>query len=328
MPRWFHPLRLALALSVGFGTAALADGNSAPMLGWHRSGSNYPYYSIWNGSSWTAAQGARSIGDEAVWLVLRNCPTRPEYVMGTLDWVRDVNVQFHTSGTWGGLTEICTDAGGWDTRAFDLVYEQTSGDLLIVYWNNTGAGSLCYRTYSGSGLSSPSALTLPNGSRIKWVKLVPKANSNEIMLLALNGPVTLFAARWNGSAFGGVTQPHNNCSYSSCECFDGVYESQPGDALAVYSPFSTRSGLWGRRKRGLITSSFFAPPQSKHGLYRSLTLRTGPPSTRAPWSRASDSPRSRCAGQLCIAYLTIRQDDGGACAPLSMFFVRPKEERK
>jgi len=212
-----------------------ADGTSTPMIGWHRSGRDYPYSAFWDGSSWTNTVSGRNFSNETVWMVLRNCPTRDEYAMGSLDWNSDVNIQFFSNGSWSGLTEVTSNAGGWGTRSFDLAYEQTSGDLLAAYWSDGWPGTLCYRASSGGGLSSERTLSLPESFRAEWVKLVARPNSDQILLLVMNITTDLYAAWWNGGAFGSVVTLHDDFGLGLTERFDAAFESQSGDLLVVYA---------------------------------------------------------------------------------------------
>lgn len=247
MSRHYQENRVA-ALVIGVLSVATptvwADATSAPMLSWHGQPQYYPSSSIWNGGSWSGAQAAQSIDEMSAWVVLRNCPTRPEFVMGTLDYSSDVNVQSYTGGAWNSPTEICANAGGNTTRAFDLAYEQNSGDLLVAYWSSDGSGSLCYRSNYGSGFSAPGTLSLPASDRVKWVRLVPKGGTDDIFLLCLNEARTLFAARWDGSGFGLTVTLAGNCSSSATECFDFVWESLSGEGLAVYAATGNQQPLY------------------------------------------------------------------------------------
>lgn len=203
-------------------------------IAFSNSGSSVPQTSTWNGSTWSGAASLPSIGGEAYWVVYHGCPARGESAVAALDAGNDINLTIHNGISWGAVTEVTTDAGGNGTRPFDLAYEQASGDLLFVYWDNPSL-KLYYRTWNGTTLSAAAQLTLPDSNAIRYVRCVPKPGANEIIVLALSSAQDLHAAVWNGSSFGAVSTLETNTSTATMECFQCEYESLTGEALLVYA---------------------------------------------------------------------------------------------
>src|SRR5262245_24296798 len=90
---------------------ALANGSASTRVIFARSGSNYPRASTWNGSSWSSSSSIVDVGSPAYWVIARNCPTRNETVMGTLDTSSDVNIVFHNGSSWGSANQVCSNTG-------------------------------------------------------------------------------------------------------------------------------------------------------------------------------------------------------------------------
>ena len=186
-----------------------------------------------SGTTWTTPAVADSHTDVTRWVVLRDCPTRSEFAMGGLDTSSGLRVAFWSGGSFGAATTVTTNTGTNATRAFDLSYEQASGDLLAACWD-AASNAVHFRTASGSTLSPQSTLTLPSTAQVNWISLVPKPASDEVMLLALNSGNVLYACVWSGSAWGSVTTITSGAASASYECFAGAYERVSGRFLLVY----------------------------------------------------------------------------------------------
>ncbi len=242
---------MILFAAVRFGSAgpqeARGDESSPTIVTFGRSGTSIPRYAVQSGASWTASSVMPNIGAVAHWVVAKNCPTRNETAFGALDADSDVNIAFFNGATWSSVAEVCTNTGQYEKRAFDLAYEQTSGDLLIAYWNDAGGvKKIGYRTFNGVSLSAESLLSLPENNQVWYLSLTPDANSDTIMLLAGNSNGKLYATAWDGIAFGAVTELESN-SVKDYESFSAAFEAQAGRCLVVYANASSnqpRSRTW------------------------------------------------------------------------------------
>lgn len=163
----------------------------------------------------------------------RNCPTRDEHALLTLDYNEDVNIQFFDGTNWTGPFEICSSTGQTAGRGADLCYETLSGDLMMTYWK-AASYQIGYRTYSGGAISSEGLLTPPSTNTGNWVKLVAEPASDAMYLIVMNSGGTLYAARWNGSAWGAFTTIESSVSANSYECFSAACESLSGTLVVAY----------------------------------------------------------------------------------------------
>jgi hypothetical protein len=232
--RWLLLVEIA---SLALSPIILADSTTPVTIAFSRSGSSQPRYCTFNGSSWSASTAMPSIGGEANWVILKNCPKRNELAFAALDDQNDVNVTIFNGATsaWSTPVEVTNNTFQHADRCMALEYENVSGDFLVVYWNQTGGGYLGYRTYNGSSVSAESTLALPSGAKIRYSTLSQRRYSNELMLLAMNDSGGLYAAVWNGCSFGAVTTIETNIKTDGIECFAGEYETISGDYMVVYS---------------------------------------------------------------------------------------------
>lgn len=213
---------------------AVANSASSALIGISRESSMTPRFSIWSGSAWGTSAAAINVGEIQSHIVTRNCPTRDETALATLDYQNDINVQFYKDGAWTGLVEVCTNTGTASERCFDVAYESLSGKMLIAFWNDS-TSRLVYRTYDGTTLSAATSLEMPDSAAGKWVRLVSRPGANEITALVLNGSKHLFATTWNGTSFGSVATIHTNLNTSGEQCFDAAYESLSGKLVVAYA---------------------------------------------------------------------------------------------
>src|SRR5262249_1610331 len=142
-------------------TACFADGGSSPMIAWSRSGANQPRYSLWNGAAWGNSAAMASVGAEARWVVLRNCPTRNETVCLTLETGSKAYVAFSNGTAFTSQTQLSANTFTDADPPLDAAYEQSSGDCLLAFWDHTKL-KVGYCTYSGAALSSVQYLALPS----------------------------------------------------------------------------------------------------------------------------------------------------------------------
>jgi Tfp pilus assembly protein PilX len=213
----------------------MAAGSAMIAYGQNGGSGDVPRYRIWDGSSWGAEQQANSVGGSPQWIVLRGSSTGTYLALGTLDDQNDVEVQIFDGASWSGVFQATASAGATTSRLFDMAYEQLSGELLLVY-KESGASDVRYRTYSGGAWSAEFSYTMTGGN-LTWLRLVPKAGSDEIMVIAQSDHLTNHsrAAFWNGSAFVNQSPLSELPSLGMArEHGDGAFESS-GEAMAAYS---------------------------------------------------------------------------------------------
>ena len=212
---------------------AYYDGNSASV----------PRYRQRGGSGWSDETDANNVGGCIDWIVLQSCPTRNETIMGTLDTDRDLNIQIWDGSGWGAVQEFSWIANYDRRRAFDIAYEQNSGDAVVVYRNSDINKSVPrYQVWDGLAWGAEGAVNATTLSNvwIQWVRLVAKPNTDEILLVfrrdddGNHSNVQTCAQIWNGSAWGNVIVLTETASYANYQGFDAAYE-RGGDAMVAWT---------------------------------------------------------------------------------------------
>lgn len=195
-----------------------------------------PQYKLWNGTSWSAAASAQSVGAQITWLELKASPSRPEYAVATLGTDLDVNVQIFDAdnGVWGNVKELDDNSGANNKRGFNLTYESLSGDLMAVACDGTEA---VYAIWNGSSWTATSSLALSNANNCEYVAIASDPTSDEIIAVFRHtntGATDYEALVWNGSSWGSSSQ-FGNLDNNTNEGMAVGYEESGGQAIVAVS---------------------------------------------------------------------------------------------
>ncbi len=198
-----------------------------------------PAYRYWDGAAWAGEDVTVDVGGAASQQnVVRMCPSavRDEAIMANVDALADLNVSTYTpSGGWGLAGELTDNVGIITKRVFDIAYEQTSGDAVIVYRTGTGATSeLYYKTWNGTALSGPTEIG-DNIINVQWVRLEPNPLFDEMTLVYSDNLGNIYSYIWNGSFFGNAQDIlTGRASASTAQPFDIAYAQSAGVGFVVW----------------------------------------------------------------------------------------------
>ena len=215
-----------------------ADG----LVAYSESGVYAPRYRIWNESNDFGAElvDAGTLDGLVTWTVTRGCHERDEIIVGTEDDSLSVNVQIYTNEIgWHDSLKVSSSIENSAYRAFDISYEDISGDALIVYENSNDPGNndVAYRIWNGTGYSNEIILdTNMSNGEVYWVELIPKRGTDDIMLLVHNNINNLYAVPWNGTDFDaskGVLLSNSTTSNIE-QNFAFAWEESSGEGLAAF----------------------------------------------------------------------------------------------
>ncbi|MBU4560938.1 hypothetical protein KKG20_01530, partial [bacterium] len=218
---------------------ARAASTGKAMMAYREGAVDIPRYRIWTGSSWSAEAVALDVVGDTNWAVLRSCPKRNEKVLGVLDHLSDVNVQVWngTTETWGNLlTDATTNTGTPAKRAFDIAYEQSSGDAIVVF--SVDSNQPQYYSWNGSawGTVAESAVAVGDATAdIEWVGLASKPGADEIIMVTQDTLLDIYAQVWDGSAWGNAVNLTTATEIADKQCFDVAYEQSRKRAMVVYT---------------------------------------------------------------------------------------------
>jgi len=221
---------------------ASADEGASKKTAFSRTGLNTPRLTYWTGAEWGSSSATAQLQNVPSWIVVRDCPTGDEFVMASIDPDNDVAVTFQTTGGFTAPIEVTASGASYTQRAFDVAYEQLTGDALVVYWIADPLGmssGLGYRTAHNGVMSAQSRLSIIT-SGLTNVRLYPRAGSDQILMLGLSSSSSLVGSVWNGSSWGAVSTVALGVASSTKPCFDAAWETVNGRAVIVYGKQGSR----------------------------------------------------------------------------------------
>ena len=123
-----------------------------------------------------------------------------------------------------------------DHTDISVIYEQTSGDAMVVYAKDQT--SVYFRTWNGSSWSSETTITAPAGpsGKARWTSLAADPNSDRIGLAVLTEDQDVWLAVWDGSTWNAADKQSATIDINDRFYRNNAiaFESQSGQLLATY----------------------------------------------------------------------------------------------
>jgi len=202
-----------------------------------------PRCASWNGTSWASGYDVKRITQTASgWYVLKKCPTANKWLFGIQDSAKNLNVMIYdeTTNEWSAPKKLTTNISYTGSRGFDIEFEQQSGKAVVVYKDADSKipQVINWTESSGWGTSFSANISTNGAGTIAWIELVPKPNSDNMILLIGDSYKDLTAHIWYSTAtnFGSSVFITPELEVYGQECFDAVFEMQSGDGMVAWSP--------------------------------------------------------------------------------------------
>ena len=163
-----------------------------------------PKYRRWTGS-WGSEASANDVNGVIKHQVLKFSPTRDEAILATLTSTGELQAQVWNGSSWGSVTTLgaLTTSGDLYSqyRYFDLEYESTSGDAIIVY--SDGSADPDYKVWNGTGWSENGAdINIPTIGIPYWIEMAADPGSDEMAMISIDSNNDVYGMYWSGSAWG------------------------------------------------------------------------------------------------------------------------------
>ncbi|MDP2210802.1 MAG: hypothetical protein Q8J63_03565 [Candidatus Aquicultor sp.] len=208
---------------------------------------NTPKHRLWDHglSSWGNQTDSAAASATINWVINETAKNRKENISGILTTNGGGGSNLHIR-RWNGSSW----ASEWNTtsananfagrRSFDIAYEESSGNALVVYSTGTNPQ---FRVWNGSTWTdATNVLGAAEAGNIEWIELASRPNSDEIALLyAINDGVdghTLKGIIWDGSSWGTQSAAlETNLAFAvaggDTKSFDATYENS-GELIVVF----------------------------------------------------------------------------------------------
>lgn len=230
------------------------------------SGDDYPKYRTWNGAYWSSEEELPENFGTPRWVVAKHFPFYCERLEEWIFVVCDVE-GWLSAYVWDGENWIIENRFAQTVtinRAFDLAYEQKSGDALLVYSTGGIDPELKYRIWNGENWSSPASLDLTTEDEVvRLVRMDSNPLSDEICMVVVNAAPTAIAVVWDGQSWGNeqLLSDRGDAYSSTTWSADLAYEQESGSCLVVFSDSpGTAAYTWDGTTWTLVAGWVLEPP--------------------------------------------------------------------
>lgn len=200
-----------------------------------------PKYRLWNGSSWDSEASATPISGDIAHMEVKYAPTRDEAIMIIQSTTGEISAQVFNGSSWGSKTVLGTITGNGlgpdqqalNGRCFDIFYEQTSGDAIVVYCDNTADPD--YQVWNGtSWTGSGINIDIPTTGLVNAIEVANRVGSEEGAFIIVDANSDVYGMRWTGSAWsnmGTATTWETTASLATKKPIDVAFERTSGDIM-------------------------------------------------------------------------------------------------
>ena len=258
---------------------------------------------------------------------IKTSPKKQEAIAGYVNSSGVLRILCFDGTNWNSEWTVNVGGTGSNEQRFDLAYETSSGDALVVYSRNViSTNELGYRTKSGSsgcGAAGWSAetqyTTVRTGAVVNWIRLEssPIAASNNIGLAWTGTGGGVSAMIWTGSSFavgefsaseGGVDKIGATVDSPA---FDIAFESLSGNFMLVWGMSTTATTACTVGSNCLVYQRYNFSTSSWSGLTpiptvadsgTDLDLSANPNSNELVLGAIDDGPNATNAHHMSIAY--------------------------
>jgi hypothetical protein len=194
---------------------------------------NSPKSRIWDGdnAAWSGESEMPNVGSSVLFTRVAYCPIQQrsfEKIVVTLSEEGYLDAYVYDGTSWvttSDVGQVWMIPPALATRPYDVAYESTSGEALLVYETVVGGGTkdLAYRTWSlRTGWSQERYFDdsdHPSKIAVTFVELTSVQNSDKIGVAYIDSTNNdANAMVWNGSAFSDFVELTGSVSVSSEEC--------------------------------------------------------------------------------------------------------------
>jgi len=199
-------------------------------------------YNIWDGNAWvhpTAQTDATFDSLASLYYVdMASRPNSDEILIAMAQWKGDLDV-----AQWDGSSlidhgEIEGSMENNEVGGVEIVYEQQSGDALVL-WGRSGEHQVYYAVWSGASLS-PVPLLIPYdfGNDIQMVRAAADPTSDYIFVGAVNDDEDLDVAVWNGDVWIDSRKIETSGYAYDEQIFDIAWEHSGEEVIIAWAPDS------------------------------------------------------------------------------------------
>ena len=213
-------------------------------------------YTVWDGTSWLhdpPLPGPSAGGDTIEVVVMASDPFSDEILIAVLDWAKDITLFQWDGAGFTNLGQIENDTAENAKQVMDIVYEQQSGDAMII-WPEKLDSSPKYQIWNGTTLLPKGSL--PNfGKTHSLVRAVADPTSDYIFVAALDSSNDLNVAVWDGDAWIDSREIETSLDDRDRFGFDVAWEASGDEVIVAWVKNGTTDLRYLRWAKGTTLAS-------------------------------------------------------------------------
>ena len=209
-------------------------------------------YNIWNGSAWAFGtpqeDAALSPGSNLAYIDMASNPNSDEILIAAVQVNNDLKVIQWDGTSFNDQGEIDTNMHTDDYGSAEIVYEQQSGDALIL-WNHFNESEIYYSVWNGASLSPVNQL--PDFGGIPYViRAAADPTSDYIFVAAVDANEDLNVAVWNGDAWIDSRELETSGYADDEQIFDIAWEHSGQEVIIAWAPGSGNNVRYFKWQKG------------------------------------------------------------------------------
>ena len=203
-----------------------------------RYGSSDTRYNIWNGNAWSfaTAQQNANLNPESnlTYIDMASKPNSDEILIALVQGTNDLKVVQWNGSSFIDHGEIDTATESDREGSVEIVYEQQSGDALIL-WGHALVHQIYYTVWNGTTLS-PVGLLPDFGNDPKVIRAAADPKSDYIFVAAVDAERDLNVAVWNGDAWIDSREIETIGYADDEQIFDIAWEYSGEEVIIAWAP--------------------------------------------------------------------------------------------
>ena len=196
-------------------------------------------YNIWDGSAWAFVTpledaGLLAGGANLTYIDMASKPNSNEILIAIVDVANDLKVVQWDGASFVDQSEIDNDMATDEYGSAEVVYEQQSGDALVL-WNHKSSSEIYYSVWDGASLSATDQL--PDFGGIPYViRAAADPTSDYIFVAAVDKSFDLNVAVWDGNAWIDSRELSTGIGDDEGQVLDVAWEASGEDVIVAWAP--------------------------------------------------------------------------------------------
>ncbi len=200
-------------------------------------------YNIWDGTAWihASAQPAFNLaGGAARLVVMAPCPGNDQILIATVNSLFDLQLFLWNGSVFTDLGVIETSTHSDQPGTVEIVYEQQSGDALVIWtvWSATPK----IRVWNGVTLG-PENIVPIFPDNVYFLRTASDPTSDHIVVAGVDKFYDVQVGIWDGTAWPDSREVETDNANQVQQGVDVAWEASGEDALVVWVPWSSGSPI-------------------------------------------------------------------------------------